>query len=378
MHDYALATIELATNELSNYGKLQVSFSSGEQPKKLKLDVLWNFVTHRFRVAEEALRLVESELHPAMLVRTDSDLAYDKLISQLLAEYNLRQIVPFTTHRLGLPSPLQVRPCELNSATPLMVGNVDLRERYKDKLLVLLHFFPSIRSLTALTLMLHEVGHVIWDPILRNSAGPGFVKIKLELVDLLTRAMGRPPGDMMQKEVGADLIGGLLGGATFAATLCSHLVSKATYWIIASQDYPPPPLRIQLARAGAACVSQQPGDDSFFTACEHLHKLYAKSPPSAVATIAGDDLARLTDIVGRIKELLHQFGISTDDQPPVIPAGASEVESIRVLLREAGHRREQCETLEGHDYIAWERRVMKSLGMHVNPSSRYVSMLTGK
>lgn len=348
--------------------------------------------------AENSLNEVEAWCHPLLASRTPSDHQYDRVLSRLIYEIapngfrsgdSTIRIVPVTSHRMRSASPASTRPYSHGRKSGFPKGN-KITPVSNDPIVAAFCFYPSIRSLTSLMLMYHELGHTVW------SVGLSSAK-KIRLTRMMNEAFpeafqshvesqeedGKNEwidslNDHLASEIFADCFASLVGGYAYAATLCGTLLTKSSIWKKRSPAYLSVSDRVMLTQLCSETVSPNcsGSSDSFFDGffalrafAEKLtqhskdkHKLFA---PGLVQTGNKKMIIVLANAV--MGELMGSGVKLVEPMAELDAKGSPNVDGLshRDILSIAAQYRDKCPNESVH-YVKWERRVLKKIGISVS------------
>ena len=224
------------------------------------LDRFRNRVFLPLQVVEACVRAVDQKILPVLSSRTPSDPKYDDFITRFLSDLNLKHFSPVTSHKqhdvLGLASDSAFR-------EPIFF------------------FSPSIRSLDALSLLYHEIGHIFYNYVVskdRELHRP-FMRRMLPLASnwiACTQDQGVVANELSLRgieecfpslwrrrgEIAADAFAGLVGGHSYTSSLCNLFLLKGSPHTWKSPEHPPAAWRVWFSRRASRNGGSLDEDDS--------------------------------------------------------------------------------------------------------------------
>ncbi len=233
--------------------------------------------------AEANLKAVERSILPPLLTRTKSDVSYDDFITRFLSDLNLTQFQPVTSHKQSRV--LAVDPW------------------FKDN--PIFAFSPTIRSFEFLSLLYHEIGHVVWWHVLEDQHR----RKLLDEVRKFSAPLNIEPTMNAVQEIAADTFGGIVGGHPYITNLCSFFLSKQSLDEQPSKEYPSPVLRVWLSRRASEIADCPKEDlsDPLIDAWDELLRLRQRQLPEVV--IPQVDPVAVVDFAFGFGEILRELGI---------------------------------------------------------------------
>lgn len=330
---------------------------------------------------ERILQILESWVHPVLASRSAQDVYCDKIIALLLKTVITRKstllnkaghpirLLPVVSHRLSLESAAEVLVPDMGQLRVNESGasegrGIELRRPQ----IVVFFFYPSIWSLTTITLAYHEIGHVLW----RHASDAWRSKLTALIRTAFPAAFARlgPPdrldtsdlGDRLVREIAADCAAGLIAGYTYASTLCGFLITKP--WAnLLDRPYLNRCDRCELVLSASAYASPK---------CELRNDSYVMFAWNAIdRSRSRSEISRrnLKVFIDAFASWLRESGISLADSvkcfrlnrvsatspPPFSGMGPRE------LLTYAAAFRDRCTHDDGDQYATWEREVMRRL-----------------
>ncbi|MEK6676209.1 MAG: hypothetical protein AABZ47_11225 [Planctomycetota bacterium] len=350
--------------------KLEVSLNQNQPSLKSISDQMWLLWRYKFDQVESNNHAIERHFHPVLAVRSKSDEAYDRFILKFLVEIGLPTIHPISVHKLiKQSSAAAVERFTLHDKLKLpphqpKLGS-NLEQKYGNVVFAIFYFFPSVRSLTSLTLLYHEVGHVFWEYVATRAE-------RERLLMKMHQAFIPSCHDHLEKEIAADAFAALVGGYSFYATFCPFLLTKPEGWSSRTSGYLPPDQRMWITRHGTTLtrVSENDLGDSFFRAWDSLERLFRSQnnpKPLTRITMNGN---KAIEFLKEFKEVLERHSVKLADKPrepnynengcPVLPSSKSDLR-IRELFTTATYFRDKVDSAE--EYIAWEERALALAGL---------------
>lgn len=342
-----------------------------------KQNSLLRFGDLQLRSAENFNRIVEQDLHPLLAARTRTDAEWDRIVMRLANEIGLRNVHFVTTHNFPATAATCVAKLELltesENARACNSGDFAHLRHVAGKEMHHVRFFPSARSLTTLTLLYHEFGHVFWRRLkaqLKKRDGTN------RWITRIQNAFGPGLAPEVVSEIAADAFGGLTGGAAFAATLCGHLLAKPSAWEKRDpRKYPAINIRGWLAREGALVGAGNDAlGDSMFESWDRLLDVKRTTTRGSTSPFVEFNEANARGFLNDFATLLRSSGITlgqnTQEQYTALPTDESSGfpiltgnETVGVILRAAAEARDRCSDHRGRDYIAWEIAALRLAGL---------------
>ncbi len=334
---------------------------------------------------EQMLWTIESLLHPILIARNKGDaVKYDRIISKLLAEIapdrvfvtnadrpHIR-ILPIMCHNLKIDSAARVFQFNLEKEKAFYAtgepGAVPCEQETQDVAGVLC-IFPSIWSFTTITLLLHEIGHVIWDNCIPASQKKAIIQL---ILGVFPHAFPNERAERLCGEVAADAVASLVGGYAFGTSLCGFFIAKKEHWTRTAPGYLDIGDRIGLVQRACASVTPKcPGrNDSYWHAIESLKKHLDETQPDTESNIVHQQKAeekRIDELIEAFKKSLLGLGVRLADtvEPPLLTSPGDrptiEGETVRESLMTAAMFREKCKDDDGTDYIDWEKEALPAI-----------------
>lgn len=250
LHSWAKRKIKEATQTLDRIPDYLQPWQDGDLEGLAKLH-------GRLSAAEQMIKLVDQQALPILASRTASDPKYDQFVGQFLNDLCITdkdglEIAPITCHKQrGVPG--------------LSIDHNTFRWP-------IFFFSPSIRSLDAMALLYHEIGHLFWTSVLEFEPQRGF---KFAVLPLDSKWNSKPAANLsleqayksfpaiaqMHEEIMADAFAGITGGFAYTNALCCLFLCKpgSNIYRIGSK-YPPARWRVWFSRR-AALVGGAPQED---------------------------------------------------------------------------------------------------------------------
>lgn len=409
-HQYALHLLETKKRGLITTYKQLLDETEIRSPPKM---ISW---IGTCRDAEQTFIEIESYLHPMLASRSKSDADYDGILSKMINNiassahidgYYPCQIYPMAVHKLGRDKAASVYQISLKDYEK-KIARLDRRKgdgRIEHVVAAAFITFPSIRSLTVLTLHYHEIGHVFWNHYLhdrdisllkkemRKTFPKAFDRIRAEYAEadrgsqeitdepenegrkISENKKVRDKEDELFGEIAADCFAGMVAGYTYYSTLAGYIFIKTPYWERHNLEYLP--LIDRMAVVEGCCHEVTPNcclsSDGFIDAYRSLRQLLTniKKPKIVVSEFESDE--RLGDIRNLVLVFKRVLGerlnlrlaseypeINSYDELKKVPADIADV--LRVLHHAAQYRNRLgfSEDRIG-EYVQWETRVTKQL-----------------
>ncbi|MCH7884623.1 MAG: hypothetical protein IIC01_05170 [Planctomycetes bacterium] len=334
---------------------------------------------------EQLLWTIESLLHPILIARNKGDaVKYDRIISKLLDEIapdrvfvtngdqpHIR-ILPIMCHKLKIDSAAKVFQFHLEKEKAFYArqepGPVPCEQETQDVAGVLC-IFPSIWSFTTITLLLHEIGHIVWDHCIPAIQKQAIIRLILRA---FPHAFPNERPERLWSEIAADAFASLVGGYAFGASLCGFFIAKKEHWTRTAPGYLDIGDRIGLVQR--ACAFETPNcpgrNDSYWYAIESLKKHLDGTQPNTESKIVHQQRAeddRIDELIEAFKKSLLGLGVklaSTVEPPSLTSTGERptiEGETIRQSLVTAAMFREKCKDDDGTDYMDWEKEALPAI-----------------
>ena len=177
---------------------------------------------------------MERTVVPTLRTRTKSDPAYDELLSRFLTDLGLTLQKPVTSH---------------------MQARLLAVDHYYAEAPVFL-FAPSVRSFEAISLLYHEIGHVVWEHVLTRTERSRLIGE----INKFARAETVEPTMDALREIAADIFGGLVGGHPYCTNLCAFFLSKQRLYSRPNREYPSAAIRVPISRL-ASRLAGVPSED---------------------------------------------------------------------------------------------------------------------
>lgn len=392
--DYFLSRIDIHLGIARDLVKTLRSICAPKERQE-KTSKLIDGLIKNCAIAERLLKTLESTWHPFLIARDERDAArHDQIVSRLLSEVTpggvlktnpdgaSTRILAIMCHKLKIDSAVTVFAINMAEIRAFHAkrekdpaGQTDIKGS-TERVAGILCFFPSIWSFSVITLLLHEIGHIVWDHCIQLNEKK---KLTRGILRAFPHAFGMADVQVLGTgdkklcgEVAADMFAALVGGYAYGTSLCGFFMTKTNHWKKTAPGYLNIGDRIGLVRRACEYVVPDcPGrDDSYWSAIEGLKKHLDENPSHATSSQVHQQKGQneaIGEIIKAFEKCLLALGVRLANTVTQLPVAHLEKgpetkgKTIRDSLAWAAKYRNDCAAEDGSDYIKWEKEAMRDL-----------------